>query len=114
MLLLPSLMCLDFSELQTGLVELDAAGVDGYHMDVMDGHFVKTLGLGPQDIKAVRKLSEKPLDIHLMVQTPYEFVDYFEVTDKDMVYFHPEADSEPMKTLYKIKLHELGIIVNIS
>ena len=103
MLLLPSLMCLDFSKIQTEIAKLESAGVDGYHMDVMDGHFVKTLGLGSQDIAAVRQLSEKPLDIHLMVKNPYEFIDYFEVDNQDIIYFHPEADLEPMKTIYKIK-----------
>ncbi|MGG5333252.1 ribulose-phosphate 3-epimerase [Enterococcus sp. AZ163] len=111
MKLLPSLMCLDFSQVDSEIKKLDEAGVDGYHIDVIDGHFVKSFGLGQQDIQAVKRVSKKPLDVHLMTKSPYQFIDYFELVSGDMVHIHPEVDPEPSKTIQKIK--EKGLKASI-
>lgn len=111
MKLLPSLMCLDFSQVESEIKKLDEANVDGYHIDIIDGHFVKSFGLGQQDINAVKRVSKKPIDVHLMTESPYQFIDYFELDSSDMVHIHPEVDPEPSKTILKLK--EKGIKASI-
>ena len=107
MKLLPSVMCIDFSDFENELKNLEEAGIDGYHIDIIDGHFVKNFGLGQQDVQAIRKASNKPLDIHLMTKTPYDFIDYFDMKPGDMVHIHPEVDPEPSKTIQK--LNNMGL-----
>lgn len=114
MKLLPSLMCLDFSQMEAELKKLDEAGVDGYHIDIIDGHFVKSFGIGQQDVQAIKKLTNKPLDLHLMTENPYEFIDYFQLSENDLVHIHPEVDVEPSKTIKKLRDKKLKASIVLS
>lgn len=114
MLLCPSLMCADYGNLHDQVEQLDRAGVDIFHCDVMDGSFVPNFAMGLEDIKAVRTATAKPVDVHLMVENPSEKVDLFADAGVDIIYIHPESERYVVKTLAAIKAHGLaaGIAVN--
>lgn len=111
-LLCPSMMCADFAKIVTEVATLDKAGIDIYHMDIMDGNFVPNMALGAADFKAIRLLTKKKMDAHLMVQTPQNFIDLFVNLGADIIYIHPEADQIPTATLKKIK--DLGAAPGIA
>ena len=98
----PSLMCANFTQIKTEVKALEEANIDIFHMDVMDGSFVPNLALGLEDYKTVRKLTKKPMDVHLMVQNPKNFVPIFAKAGADIIYIHPEADQMPTSTLKDI------------
>lgn len=113
-LLCPSMMCADFSNLKKNVEELDQAGSDIFHMDFMDGSFVPNFGMGLQDFELVRSVTDKPLDVHLMIQEPYRYVEKFADLGADIIYIHPEADQQPARTLDAIhqKGKKAGIAIN--
>ncbi len=106
------MMCADFAKIVTEVATLDKAGIDIYHMDIMDGNFVPNMALGAADFKAIRLLTKKKMDAHLMVQTPQNFIDLFVNLGADIIYIHPEADQIPTATLKKIK--DLGAAPGIA
>ena len=99
----PSLMCADFDNLKKEVKELDAAGTDVFHIDIMDGVFVPNFGMGIQDFVSVRNATDKLVDVHLMITNPGNYVDLFADLGADIIYIHPEADLHPARTLNKIK-----------
>ncbi|CAK9886307.1 MAG: Ribulose-phosphate 3-epimerase [Candidatus Erwinia impunctatus] len=112
--LCPSLMCVDFATLDDELRELAAAGADMFHIDVMDGHFVPNLALGPEDIKAVARLSAIPYDVHLMVTNPDAYIDRFADLGCSIIYVHAEAPINLHRTLGNIKQRgvKAGVVLN--
>ena len=113
-LLCPSMMCADFSNLKKDIQELDQAGVDIFHMDFMDGRFVPNFGMGLQDFELVRSVTDKPVDVHLMIQEPSKYVEKFADLGADIIYIHPEADQQAARTLDMIhqKGKKAGIAIN--
>ena len=111
-LICPSMMCADFSKLTQEVQELDQAGTDIFHMDVMDGHYVPNLALGVEDYKAVRSLTDKRMDVHLMVQEPSKYIDIFADLGANLIYIHPDSENVPTSTIAKIK--EKGMQVGIA
>ncbi len=103
MILCPSTMCLDFSTLSQEIQELNKTSIDIYHNDIMDGSFVSNIALGLNDIRAIRKLTDKTIDVHLMITDPNEKVEWFIEAGADLVYIHPESGKYSMKTLEYIK-----------
>lgn len=85
-----SLLSADFSKLEKEIKSIDKY-VDEYHIDVMDGHFVPNLTIGPVVVKAVRKCTKKPFDVHLMIENPIKYIDTFVEAGADMITFHYEA-----------------------
>lgn len=109
---LPSLLQCDFSNLQRELELVTAAGVPGFHLDVMDGNFVPNLSYGMPIVAAVRKLTDLPLDCHLMINNPGEYVEQFAAAGADSITFHIEAVEDPRPVLTKIR--ELGLGAGIA
>ncbi|ALB28512.1 ribulose phosphate epimerase [Companilactobacillus heilongjiangensis] len=113
-LICPSLMCADFTNIKREVTELDKAGIDIFHMDVMDGAFVPNMALGVEDYKSVRSLTNTSMDVHLMVNNPQNFVPIFANLGANIIYIHPEADPMPTRTLDEIKKDDIhpGIAIN--
>lgn len=114
MLLCPSLMCADYGNLRATVEDLDAAGIDIFHCDVMDGSFVPNFAMGLEDIKAVRAATNKLVDVHLMVENPASKIELFASAGADIIYIHPESERYVVKTLAVIKSlgKSAGIAVN--
>lgn len=102
-LLCPSMMCADFDCLARETETLDKAGADIFHLDVMDGSFVHNYALGLGDIRCVRRHTEKPVDVHLMVENPGQVVDIFLDAGADILYVHLEKDPHIARTLAAIR-----------
>lgn len=90
-LIAPSILSADFSKLGAEVAAVEAAGADLLHIDVMDGHFVPNLTVGPDIVKAVRKSSSLPLDVHLMIENPEKYIERFAEAGADMISVHFEA-----------------------
>lgn len=112
LLLCPSMMCADFSNLKNEVEMLDEAGIDVFHMDIMDGSFVPNFAMGIQDFELVRASTNKPVDVHLMINDPGNYVELFAEMGADIIYIHPEADQQSTRTLEKIR--NLGKIPGIA
>jgi len=110
----PSMMCADFGALEQEVKNLDQAGTDVFHIDFMDGSFVPNFGMGLQDFQLIRKTTKKLVDVHLMIQDPSRYVEMFADMGADIIYFHPEADLHPLRTIDKIKNKgkKAGIAIN--
>lgn len=98
----PSILSADFSCLRDEIKKIETAGADIIHVDVMDGHFVPNITMGPLIVKALKKITSLPLDVHLMIENPLDFIPQFAETGSDIISFHAEAASDPIKTIDKI------------
>ncbi len=99
----PSILSADFARLGDELRALDAAGADYIHVDVMDGHFVPNLTIGPAVVKALRPHSALPFDVHLMIAPVDPFIDAFAEAGADIITVHPEAGPHVHRTVQRIK-----------
>lgn len=102
-LLCPSMMCANFANLEKEVTALEEAGVDIFHLDLMDGNFVPNFGLGLQDIEYIVKKASVPCDIHLMCLDPARYIKKFTDLGVKIIYVHPETDPHLPRTLQLIK-----------
>ena len=99
----PSLLSCDFAKMGEEVVRVDQAGADLIHLDVMDGHFVPNITIGPGIVSAVRPFTKLPFDVHLMIDDPLDYIDAFANAGADIITFHIEARSDPLATIEKIR-----------
>jgi len=102
-LISPSILSADFARLGEEVRAIDEAGADWIHVDVMDGHFVPNITIGPGVVKALRPHSAKPFDVHLMISPVDPFIDAFAEAGADVITVHPEAGPHLHRTLQRIR-----------
>jgi len=110
----PSILSADFACLAKQIEEAEAAGADYIHVDVMDGHFVPNITVGPLVVKALRRITSLPLDVHLMVEKPEQFLEEFSNAGADIITVHWEACPHIHRALEKIKRmgKKAGVSIN--
>ncbi|MDP6710771.1 MAG: ribulose-phosphate 3-epimerase [Pelagibacteraceae bacterium] len=99
----PSILSADFSKLGSEIKDLEKAGADLIHIDVMDGHFVPNITIGPEIIHKLRKYSSLPFDVHLMISPVHDFIKNFAQAGADIITIHPEATDNLNDSVKKIK-----------
>ncbi len=109
-----SMMCANFGNLEKEVRELEAAGIDSFHIDIMDGRYVPNFAMSLNDMRYIRSATDKPLDVHLMIEHPNTHISLFlnSLHKGDTVYIHPEAEYHPSTTLQKII--DAGMIPGIA
>lgn len=108
----PSILSADFACLSNEIKKVENAGADWIHVDVMDGHFVPNLTIGAPVVKDIRKITNIPLDVHLMIENPEKYLDDFINAGSDIITFHIEAVKNPIELIRKIK--SKGIKAGVS
>ena len=110
----PSLLAADFARLGEQAREIEAAGADWLHLDIMDGHFVPNLSFGPTVLRALRGHTRLPFDVHLMIAPVDPYVEAFAEAGADHISFHPEAGPHPHRTLQLIRSlgKKSGLVLN--
>ena len=110
----PSILSADFSQLGNEIKRLNEAGADMIHVDVMDGHFVPNLTIGPPVIKALKKNSSIPFDVHLMISPVHKYIEAYAVAGADIITIHPEATDNLQNSINKIKEFKKKVGVSLN
>ena len=110
----PSILSANFSRLGREVAKLEKAGADLIHVDVMDGHFVPNITIGPVVIKSLKKYTSLPFDVHLMISPVHKYIKNFAQAGADIITIHPEATKNLKKTIKKIRLYgkKVGVSLN--
>lgn len=110
----PSILSADFSRLADEIKKVDDNGADLIHIDVMDGHFVPNITIGPGVVKCIRAVTKKPFDVHLMVSNPDDFIEQFAKAGADIITVHAEASKHLNRTIQMIKSFgkKVGVALN--
>jgi len=102
-LIAPSILSCNFLTLEKEIKDVERAGADLIHIDVMDGHFVPNITIGPMIVEAVKRVATKPLDVHLMIENPARYAEDFISAGADIVTVHVEADYHLFRTVDVVK-----------
>jgi len=110
----PSILSADFSKLGNEIQDLEKAGADLIHIDVMDGHFVPNITIGPEVIKKLRKYTSLPFDVHLMISPVHDFIKNFADAGADIITIHPEATIDLISSIKKIKSYKKKVGISLN
>ena len=110
----PSVLSADFSCLDSEIKKVELAGADMLHIDIMDGHFVPNITIGPVVVSHIRKVTKLPLDVHLMIENPEKLIDSFVRAGSDMITLHIETITKLKLKRQKAKLSAKGVKLGIS
>lgn len=110
----PSILSADFAKLGMEIKDVEEGGADLIHVDVMDGHFVPNITIGPLIVEAIRPVTKLPLDVHLMIENPDQYIDMFAKAGADYISVHVEACRHLNRTIQNIKSHgvKAGVVLN--
>ncbi|MDM5316581.1 ribulose-phosphate 3-epimerase [Fictibacillus sp. b24] len=110
----PSILSADFSKLGEDIKAVEEAGADYIHVDVMDGHFVPNITIGPLVVQAIRPVTKLPLDVHLMIENPDQYIEAFAQAGADIISVHVEATPHLHRTVQFIKKQgvKAGVVIN--
>jgi ribulose-phosphate 3-epimerase len=113
-LIAPSILSADFAALGEAIAAVERGGADLIHVDVMDGHFVPNITIGPPVVKSVRRVARVPLDVHLMIEEPDRYIDAFAKEGASMISVHVEAVRHLHRTVHAIKALDIraGVVLN--
>jgi len=112
-LIAPSILSADFSKLGQEIKDVEKAGANWIHVDVMDGHFVPNITMGPVVVKSIRSVTKLPLDVHLMIKNPKEHIESFAKAGSDIITFHIEAEEDPREIVKLIRYFKKKVGVSI-
>ena len=112
MIIAPSILSADFAALGQAVIDLEKAGADWIHVDVMDGHFVPNLTIGPPVVKALRRMTKLPFDVHLMIESPERSVEQYVQAGADRITVHAEVCPHLHRTLGQLR--DLGVKAQVS
>jgi ribulose-phosphate 3-epimerase len=110
----PSILSADFSKLGEEILAVEKGGADYIHIDVMDGHFVPNITIGPLIVEAIRPITKLPLDVHLMIENPDQYIEAFAKAGADYITVHVEACRHLHRTIQNIKSYGIkaGVVIN--
>jgi ribulose-phosphate 3-epimerase len=110
----PSILSADFARLGEEIKDVERGGADYIHVDVMDGHFVPNITIGPLIVEAIRPVTKLPLDVHLMIENPYQYIEAFAKAGADYITVHVEACRHLHRTIQLIKSTgaKAGVVIN--
>jgi len=110
----PSILSADFSNLEKDIKKLETAGADMIHVDVMDGHFVPNITIGPPVIKALRNKTSLPFDVHLMISPVHKYIKDFANAGADIITIHPEATPNLQESIDEIKSFKKKVGISLN
>ena len=110
----PSILSADFTRLGEEIKAVEMAGADYIHVDVMDGHFVPNITIGPMIVKAARRITDLPLDVHLMISEPDRFIDQFAAAGASIITVHAESSNHLHRTIQHIRDKEVRTSVSLN
>ncbi len=113
-LIAPSILSANFSKLGQEIKDVEKAGADWIHIDVMDGHFVPNITIGPVVVKSIRPVTKLPLDVHLMISNPEEYIESFTKAGSDIITFHIEIEEDPKEIIKLIRYFKKKVGISIK
>lgn len=114
LIIAPSILSADFSKLAQEIKEIQKAGADWVHVDVMDGHFVPNITIGPLIVKSIRPVTKLTLDVHLMIKEPEKYVESFAKAGSDIITFHSEIEEDPKEVIKLIRYYKKKVGISIK